>query len=80
MSAHHVTAVQADPTINPADQEASASGGLVDVLIEIGQERARILDAMKEALVRGDDAKALEYARELAGLRTKRSGHLPAAL
>ena len=49
----------------------SANGGLVDVLIEIGQKRARILEAMKEALVRGDNAEALEYARELAGLPKK---------
>lgn len=27
----------------------SVSGGLVDALIEIGQERARILESMKEA-------------------------------
>jgi hypothetical protein len=51
----------------------SANGGVVDVLIEIGQERARILQVMKEALVRGDEAEALEYARQLTGLPTKRS-------
>jgi hypothetical protein len=66
-----VTAVQADPTVSPADKEASASRGLVDVLIEIRQERARILEAMKEALVRGDETEALEHARELTGLPRK---------
>lgn len=65
--------MQAEPTINPADKEASASGGLVDVLIEIGQQPARILEAMKEALLCGDDAEALEHARDLIGLPTKRS-------
>jgi hypothetical protein len=55
---------------NPA--VPSANGGVVDVLIEIGQQRARILEATKEALMRGDDAEALEYARELTGLPTKR--------
>jgi hypothetical protein len=45
---------------------------VVDVLIEIGQQRARILEATKEALMSGDDAEALEYARELTGLPTKR--------
>ncbi len=55
---------------NPA--VPSANGGVVDVLIEIGQQRARILEATKEALMRGDDAAALEYARELTGLPTKR--------
>ena len=45
---------------------------LLDALLEIGQERAKILVAMKEALLRGDDDEALERARELAGLPTKR--------
>lgn len=54
---------------NPA--VPSANGGLVDVLIEIGQERARILEAMKETLVRGDEAEALEHARGLTGLPRK---------
>jgi hypothetical protein len=39
-----------------------APGGLVDVIMEIGQERAKILAAMKAALVRGDDEEALERA------------------
>ena len=47
------------------------SDGIVDVLIEIGQERAKILQAMKAALLRGDDAEALERARELTGLPTR---------
>jgi hypothetical protein len=47
-----------------------APGGLVDVIMEIGQERAKILAAMKAALVRGDD-EALERARELTGLPVK---------
>jgi hypothetical protein len=32
---------------------------------------ARILERMKEALERGDDAEALEHARELTGLPRK---------
>jgi hypothetical protein len=48
-----------------------APGGLVDVIMEIGQERANILAAMKAALVRGDDEEALERARELTGLPVK---------
>ena len=44
-----------------------------DVRIKIGQERARILEGMKESLVRGDDDKALEYARQLTGLPPKQS-------
>jgi hypothetical protein len=49
----------------------STNAGVVDVLIEIGQERARILEAMKEALVRGDDSEALELARDLTDLPRK---------
>jgi hypothetical protein len=48
-----------------------ASGGLVDVIMEIGQERPNILATMKAALVRGDEEEALERARELTGLPGK---------
>lgn len=54
-----------DAEVNPPD--------LVDSLIDIGRERARILEAMKAALVRGDDVVALKHARQLTGLPTKRS-------
>jgi hypothetical protein len=50
-----------------------ALGGLVDVLMEIGQERVEILTAMKAALVRDDEEEALKRARELTGLPTKRT-------
>jgi hypothetical protein len=55
-----------------ADKTAR-SHGVLDAVIEIGQQRARIVEAMKEALLRGDDAEALERARELTGLPSKRS-------
>jgi hypothetical protein len=51
-------------------REASP-GGVVDVLVELGQQRARIMEAMRAALLRGDDAEALERARELTGLPTR---------
>jgi hypothetical protein len=66
------TAVQADPTINPADEEASASG-LVDLIVQIGRERQRIVESLRDSLLNGDDAEALERARELTGLPTNRS-------
>ena len=56
---------------NPA--VPSANGGLIDVLIEISQKRARILEAMRDALLRDDDAEALERARELTGLPPQKS-------
>src|SRR5258707_15394408 len=48
--------------------EPNVSSGLVDALIEISQERAKILEAMKQALLDGDDAEVLERARQLTGL------------
>jgi hypothetical protein len=54
-----------DAEVNPT--------GLVDELIDIGRERQRIMEAMKAALLRGDDVVALEHARQLTGLPTKRS-------
>jgi hypothetical protein len=62
------TAVQAAPTISPANREASSSTGLVDVLLEIGRERQRIMEAMK-----GDDDAALEHACDLTGLPSRKS-------
>jgi hypothetical protein len=50
----------------------SVDGGVLDALIEIGHQREKILVAMREALVRGDDDEALERARELTGLPSKR--------
>lgn len=47
--------------------------GLVDALMEIGKKRATILEAMKDALLRGDEDEALERARELTGLPSKRA-------
>ena len=69
--------MQADPTINAAAKDASASGGLVDVIIQIGRERQRIVESLRDALLRGDDADALEYAGELTGLPTRRSTESP---
>jgi hypothetical protein len=46
--------------------------GLLEAVTEIGQERQNILVAMKTALLRGDDDEALERARQLTGIPTKR--------
>jgi len=50
---------------------SETSGALIDAVMEISRRRAKILLAMKEALVHGDDGEALEYARELTGLPRK---------
>jgi hypothetical protein len=46
---------------------------VLDAVLEIGKERRKIVVAMREALLRGDDDEALERARELTGLPTKRA-------
>jgi hypothetical protein len=53
-------------------EDMGVTDGLVDAITKIGQERAAVLVAMKEALLRGDDDEALEQARELTGLPSKR--------
>jgi hypothetical protein len=54
-----------DAAVNPA--------GLVDALIDIGRERQRIMEAMKAALLRGEDVAAREHARELTDLPSQTS-------
>jgi hypothetical protein len=49
--------------LSPANKEASASNGLVDVLLKIGRERQGLMESLREAVLRGDDAEALERAR-----------------
>jgi hypothetical protein len=61
-------AAEADQTVGTALQ----ASGLLDVVMEIGRERSKIHVAMKEALLSGDDEEALELARELTGLPSKR--------
>ncbi len=46
---------------------------VADAVIEIARERTKILESMRAALLRGDDGEALERARELTGLPTKRA-------
>ncbi len=52
------------------DDEAARldPAALLDAVVEIGQARAKILVALKAALLRGDNDEALERARELTGL------------
>jgi hypothetical protein len=51
----------------PANKDASTSGGLVDAIIEVGRKRQRLMESL-----RGDDAEALQRARELTGISRKR--------
>jgi hypothetical protein len=54
-------------SLSPADKKASASSGLLDVILDIGRERQQIMEEMKAALLRGDDEGALDRAREFTG-------------
>jgi len=45
--------------------------GILDAVIEISRRQAKILEAMRDALERGDNDEALDHARELCGLPRK---------
>lgn len=51
--------------------------GVIDAIIKIARERTEILESMRAALLRGDDAEALERARELTGLPPKKAALSP---
>jgi hypothetical protein len=63
--------VATDPKSKPLSDREVNTSGLVDTILQIGKERQRILTLMKTALLRGDDAEALDMARELTGLPRK---------
>jgi hypothetical protein len=63
---------QTDEFLNTTGQRVNNLSGLIDVVRDISRERTEILAFMKAALQRGDDDEALERARELTGLPTKR--------
>ena len=45
--------------------------GLVDAILEVSRQRKAILDQVRSALLSGNDAEALRFARELCGLPAK---------
>jgi hypothetical protein len=57
---------------DPNSQSSAGDGLLTDEMMEILEERKKIITAMNAALLRGDNDEALELARELTGLPTKR--------
>jgi hypothetical protein len=48
--------------------------GIADAAIEIGRARQRILEHMRSAFERGDNAEALKFGKELCGLKTEKTG------
>jgi hypothetical protein len=45
--------------------------GLVDAILEVSRQRKAILDQVRSALLSGNDAEALRFARKLCGLPAK---------
>lgn len=52
---------------------AQLETGLVDVALEIAERRAVSLRQLRDALVRGDNVKALSLARKVCGLTDEKS-------
>jgi hypothetical protein len=54
------------------DTEAIAipmvTSGVIDTILEVGRQRKLLLDQLRSALQSGNDAKALQLARQLCGL------------
>jgi hypothetical protein len=46
----------------------SYDGSLFEVALQIAEEHKALLEQMRAAFVRGDNATALKFARELCGL------------
>jgi conjugal transfer/entry exclusion protein len=42
--------------------------GVVDAILEVSRQRKPLLDQLRSVLQSGDDAKALQLARQLCGL------------
>jgi hypothetical protein len=49
--------------------------GLIDAVMKIAGERTAIQRKMKEALLQGDDERALQFARQLVGIAPKPDQH-----
>jgi hypothetical protein len=47
--------------------------GVVDAILEVGRQRAALLEQLRVALQSGDDPKALSLARRLCGLGNEES-------
>jgi len=52
------------------------TSGIVDAILEVGRQRAALLEEMRSALESGDDSKALNLARQLCGLGNEESNRV----
>ena len=55
------------------EKEMSNWGGILDAALEIGRRRQDILQLMRSALERGDNAEALRLGRELCGVENEKT-------
>jgi hypothetical protein len=46
--------------------------GVLDAVLDVSRRQAKIIEEMRAALDRGDNEEALNRARELTGVRSKR--------
>jgi len=61
--------VNPSPNVPPPTSLA----GFVDAILEVGHQRKLLLDQVRSALISGNDAEALSYARRLCGLPEQRT-------
>jgi len=65
-----------DASPEPKPDPKAIPAGLLDAVMAVAAQQSRVLEQMYAALVAGDDATALEKAREFCGLRGKPKGEL----
>ena len=61
--------------VQPKESDKGNTGdysGLLEAALEISKRRADVMRQMREALLRGDEAEALVYARVLCGLEPEK--------
>ncbi|HUN83888.1 MAG TPA: hypothetical protein VMU48_05880 [Terracidiphilus sp.] len=56
-------------SVDPREKTSAISlSGIVEAILEVGRQRKSILEQMRAALLSGDNATALRFARQMCGL------------
>ena len=58
----------------------SNTAGIVDAILEVGRQRAALLEDLRSALQSGNERKALHLARRLCGLENEESNRVNSRL
>jgi hypothetical protein len=58
----------------------SNTAGIVDAILEVGRQRAALLEDLRSALQCGNEPKALHLARQLCGLDNEESNRVNSRL